>query len=65
MKLIVLQEQMEAIIVTIIHNGVFTVHSVRPEILLSTERGSHPIYITGLNGIDLDQFFIASLVKLQ
>lgn len=56
---------MEAIIVTVIRNGVFTVHSVRPEILLSTERGSRPIYITGLNGIDLDQFFIASLVKLQ
>lgn len=44
-KLIALQEHLEAIIVTIINNHVFAVYIVHPEILLSSELSSLPIYI--------------------
>ena len=39
---------MEAIIITIFNNYAFAVHSVQPEILLSTEGSSLPVHITGL-----------------
>lgn len=63
-KLIVLQEQMGAILVTIIHNGVF-MSTVCGRNLTQHRAWQRPIYIMGLNGIDLTGFLLHLLLSFS